>query len=185
MAARLITAARRAGFDDHSAHRIAAFFEAVMVTRAATFPDEHDPQFLHPGRTALILMDDVGTRDVATILAAMALDSVHVELTPSAAQLAAWGAEEAVPILDEIASCAEGDALLENFLAASVEAREAVLAERLDHARHLHLSGPADWPAFHERVVLVHLPLATRTDPTLERRYRWWTSMFRKRFLHR
>jgi hypothetical protein len=61
--------------------------------------------------------------------------------------------------------------------------RLLALAERLDHARHLHLREPAVRAGFHRSVGEIYLPIAHRTHPRLARRYDWWWRMFRRRFL--
>src|SRR5690606_2415769 len=76
-----------------------------------------------------------------------------------------------------------GDELLERLLAAGHDARLVALAERLDHARHLHLRPAAGWRAFHTLACETYLPVALRTDPTLARRFRWWCGQFERRYL--
>jgi hypothetical protein len=57
------------------------------------------------------------------------------------------------------------------------------LAERLDHARHLHLAPRSEWAQSYHRIRTAYLPVALRAHPDLARRYRWWTSMFARRYL--
>ena len=59
----------------------------------------------------------------------------------------------------------------------------AVLAERLDHLRHLHLSPvTAESRCIWREACVVWSPMAGRTLPDLARRYEWWTRKFTGRY---
>lgn len=183
MAGRIAAAAKRVGFHDDTALRMGTLFDRVIEHRLASVSDERDPEFLHPGRTAIILMEDVRVLDYACVAAGIALDSLFPGRSPDKATLISWGEDEAARLLDEIGVGADDEVLTEALVTSSDAARTAALAERLDHARHLHLRDPRGWSAFHEAVVRLYLPLAARTNATLERRYQWWAGMFATRFL--
>lgn len=183
MAERVMASSRRTGIDGAAALRGRALFERVVDYRLAAVSDEHDPDYLHPGRTALILLDDLHTRDATCIAAGIALDSVQPGRNPDAELLIAWGEPDAAALLHELGLGAEDDERVEALVAASEHARTVALAERLDHARHLHLRDAREWRAFHDLIVQLYLPLAARTNPVLERRYQWWSRMFARRFL--
>jgi hypothetical protein len=59
----------------------------------------------------------------------------------------------------------------------------AVLAERLDHLRHLHLRPDLRgcWGRRHEEVSAVWLPFANRTHAGLGRRFAHWERTFARR----
>lgn len=183
MAERIARASRRAGFGDAVALRARRLFERVIEHRRSAVADERDPEFLHPGRTAIILTEDLRVLDYACVAAGIALDSLHPERTPDAETLIMWDEHDAARLLGEIPLGADDEMLTEALVTASAAARTVALAERLDHARHLHLRDAQDWTAFHQDVARLYLPLAARTNATLERRYKWWTRMFARRFL--
>jgi hypothetical protein len=184
MAARLAATAHRAGLDVHGVERVVRLFERVMQHRSSAIPDELDPDHLHPARTALILLDDAGVSTVEPLLAGIALDSRRPELTPGAATLAAWGAAGAAALLAELpAPDADEEERREALVVASDDARLVALAERLDHARHLHLHPRAEWSAFHRAAARVELPVAGRTNAMLERRWRRWSDAFARRHM--
>jgi hypothetical protein len=162
------------------------------------------PDFLHPGRTALILMQDIEERDPLTLAAAMLVDSERPELEAGASLLSAWPVAPTTPDplgvvfsdwLDEAVSLAASvpvgrlragsdDDLLERLVVADERTQRIALAERLDQLRHAHLW--ADIPrrrAAHEQAVNVYAPLAGRVHELMSRRYERWCEMFAKRHL--
>lgn len=183
MAERVASSARRVGFGDEMALRASRLFDRVIEHRRGSITDERDPDFLHPGRTAIILVEDLRVLDYACVAAGIALDSLHPERTPDAETLIAWGEPDAARLLDEIPLGADDETLTEALVTASATARTVALAERLDHARHLHLRDAQVWTGFHQDIGRLYLPLAARTNATLERRYEWWTRTFARRFL--
>ena len=91
-----------------------------------------------------------------------------------------------IPAANEIAHAVpapDDDALLEALIVASDEARLVAVAERLDHARHLHLSDPRRWADFHASAVAVWAPVSHRTHPRLAQRFERWCGVFGRRFL--
>lgn len=146
----------------------------LMTQRAAALGSEEHFETLHPARTLLILLDDCDVVDAALLEAAAAVESEHTALRDvRASALAAR-----VPLPDRA-----GDALLEELVAADEPIRLIALAERLDHARHLHLRDRSVWTDFHHAIGAVYAPVATRTHDRLARRYDWWWHTFRRRFL--
>jgi hypothetical protein len=57
------------------------------------------------------------------------------------------------------------------------------LAERLDHARHLHLMSAVAAAPFHSLIETVYLPVAERSCPPLARRLERWAQAFARRRL--
>jgi hypothetical protein len=181
MAGRIAAAAERIGLD---AEPIVQAFLLGEAHRLAVLADDHHPDYLHGGRAAVILLDDARCGNAVAVAAATAADSRDARLRVPAPELARAAGAEAAAAAAEIPAPAEaGDALLEHLVTASHASRLAALAERLDHARHLHLRAPEEWRPFHELMVQAYLPAAERTDPTLARRIGWWCGMFEDRFL--
>ena len=103
---------------------------------------------------------------------------------PGAATLAAWGAADAAALLAELPGPgADEEERREALVVASNDARLVALAERLDHARHLHLHPRAEWSEFHRGAARVELPVAGRTHAMLERRWRRWADAFARRHM--
>jgi (p)ppGpp synthase/HD superfamily hydrolase len=184
MARRIARAAERAGLAEAERSLLDRAFRLAMEPRRRRLADDHDPDFLHPGRTVLILLEDVGCRDPLILAAAAVCETLRPELAAPAAAirdalgLAVHSLVAGVPVPDFA-----GDELLEQLVVGDHAARLIALAERLDHARHLHLRPQAEWAAFHGVTCEVYLPVALRTDPTLARRFRWWSAMFERRYL--
>jgi len=157
------------------AHRLA------MEPRIASLDDDHHAAYLHPGRTVLILVRDVGVSD-ADVLAAAALcetmDSfLRVDLDRIRETLGSVVADllEAVPD-------AASDRLVEELVTAPEPVQWIALAERLDHFRHLHMrEGTERWPDLHEEGTTVWLPVAERVHARLATRYRHWQKVFARR----
>ncbi len=184
MAQRIVGAAEHAGLAPADVALVERAFDLAMQPRIERIADDHDPDFLHPARTVLILLEDLACHDARTLAAGALCETVRLELAvPGERVEAALGPAvrallDAVPVPEQA-----GEELLERLVTAGRNARLVALAERLDHARHLHLHPAAGWPAFHALTCDVYLPVAGRTDPTLERRFRWWCGMFERRFL--
>jgi (p)ppGpp synthase/HD superfamily hydrolase len=183
MARRLADEAREAGVPGAGARRVAVAFQLAMARRAALLP-EHDPDYLHTGRTVLILLRDAASRDDILLAAGALLDSLRPELAPTPAEVeAAVGAEVAALLARVPTPAAAGDALLEELLAADEAVRTLALSERLDHARHLHLRPVGEREEAYRETCESYAPIAGRTHAVLERRYRWWCGMFAARYL--
>ena len=163
----------QAGIAADRSDRILEVAVACLERRARAFGDEHF-ETLHPARTLLILFDDCHVTDADVLEAAAEVESEHPSLRgPQPSELALR-----VPLPDR-----HPETLLEDLIAAEPTIRLIALAERLDHARHLHLRDRAAWPAFHQGIGDVYAPVAARTHDRLARRYDWWWHTFRTRFL--
>ncbi len=182
MARRLARTADRLGMDPDARTLVLDAFRLAMEPRLARgFPDHH-PDYLHPARTALILMDDTGEADPITLAAALfaetrdlslavAVDALE-RLSPDAARLV-----EQIPVPDRT------EHLLEALLALPEPALRVAAAETLDLARHLHLRPEEEWRPAHDAARVAYVPAARRVDPTLASRLDWWCDMFQRRFL--
>jgi (p)ppGpp synthase/HD superfamily hydrolase len=186
MAGRLADTALRAGWAAPDAAGLSAVFEAAVLARMPHVGDPHEPDYLHPARTALILMDDVGVADPAVIAAGLLWDSRPVpaqRLLEIARHAAGPHVETLLHALPDPVPAADAGDLLEALVTAPTEVALIAIAERLDHARHLHLRDRQEWTAFHALAVSSYAIAAQRLDPVLARRWRWWTQMFRRRYL--
>lgn len=184
MLLRVATAARRLRLPPADESSIDAAVRVALEVRAAAL-EEDDPSFLHPARTALILLEDVRLTDPVATPAAALIDSLDPERSAKSFDLARSRLE---PVVVELAlrvptPATAGEELAEALVLAEPAARLIALAERLDHARHLHLRPGTEWRPIHESVRSIYAPLAERTEPTLARRFRWWTDMFARQYL--
>lgn len=185
MARRLGRTAGRLGIDDDGQALIRSAFDIGMRKRRARPLDDHHPDYLHPSRTALILMDDARVSAVTVLAAALVVETRDAELAPSAGEVAGLGAEIAAVAAAVPDPGREGERLLEALLVAPLDARLVALAERLDHARHLHLRDRGEWTAYHATTCSVYTPVAQRTEIALAGRLAWWCTTFERRFLQK
>jgi hypothetical protein len=200
MARRLVISAWRAGASERTAERLERAFLATIDFRTTVAADAEDHRFLHPARTALILIDDAGVTDGDALAAATMVESVDRAVSPGAEWATAVAGADAAAVLAAVplpaadADDADGYALLlEQLVTADPLPCLVALAEQLDQARHLHLrlrpadlsgSGPTPDPAlFLARVRAVYAPVAARAQPLLGRRFERWAGAFEARFL--
>lgn len=179
MALRLGRAAAREGIREISlletAHALA------MEPRHRLLDDDHDPRYLHPGRTALVALGDGGIREPRLLAAGLLLETLTPELAPSPEDVreaeresgvsgvqGAWDTAAAIP--------RPGDEdLVERLVTAAEGERVLALCEWLDQLRHLRNWGDPVQVALGQRLTReVYLPLAERTRDSLARRFRWW-----------
>lgn len=184
MAHRLEETAERLGVPPQGRRLITTAFELAMRPRVERLPDDHHPDFLHPGRTALILMEDAGIADATVIAAGTLCESLRLELAVCSTEIENAVGDDVRRLVRGVPLPAEaGDLLLEELVAADPAVQAIALAERLDHARHLHLRPETEWAEAHALTCEVYRPVASRVHPTFARRYRWWCGMFAERYL--
>lgn len=154
-----------------------AAFQMAMAPRHCLLDDDHDPRYLHPGRTALVAMDDAGVRDPVLLAAAILAETEEPRLACDADAVAGQGD----PRLQDALALARGlpspgcPDLAEELVTAEEGVRLVALSERLDQLRHLRLwAEEGRVRDAGEEVVRVYLPVAERTHPVLARRFRWW-----------
>lgn len=157
--------------------RIDAAITATLGMRDALLDDDHDIDGLHPARTVLILMDDVGVTDPGLLAIGAFLESSDERLAVPLERVAAIdpGAAAAVRSIPTPLSTSR-DELLEKLLALPEDLLAAALAERLDHARHFHLRPASGWGDAISIETQAYLPLALRAGGLLARRYERWHS---------
>ena len=183
MANRVDQTAAGAGVDRLGRDLIGKALEAAMSPRLAAIDDDHDPDYLHPGRTAVILLDDVRFADPVALAAACLLDTRRDDLEPSDPQVT----EHVSPAVTTFRSAVPRSGsvtLLEDLLASEPDVALVALAERLDQIRHAHLWGdPSEARAAHQEASEVYLKMAERTHARLAARYTSWCRAFRDRYL--
>ncbi len=173
MGVSLESTARSAGLDGASIDLIGRAYELSMGPRQTEL-DEHDPAFLHPGRSVLVLLQDVGGLPGPVLAAAAVHESEDARFRLESAHVrAALGA--AVADLAASLPFPEDEDLAERLVTLDEDARLVALAERLDHLRHAHLrDDPEWWQALDTEVRGAWAPVAERTHPRLADRYRSW-----------
>jgi (p)ppGpp synthase/HD superfamily hydrolase len=183
MAGRVDRTAAGVGLDRLGRDLIAKAMEAAMSPRLAAIDDDHDPDYLHPGRTAVVLLDDVGLADPVALAAACLLDTHRDDLQPSDREVT----EQVSPAVTAFRSAVPRSSsvtLLEDLLASELDVTLVALAERLDQIRHAHLWGDLSQArAAHEEASEVYLKMAERTHARLAARYASWCRAFGERYL--
>lgn len=192
MGQRVRRTAEHAGVDEVGLALVQGCHDVARQRREVRLDDDHDPHYLHPGRTALILLLDTGETS-ATTLAAAILTETHrpdlhladravLEATPESLHT---DLETVLALRSEIPG-PDDPGRVERLVTAPAEALRVAVAERLDHARHAHMwhEGPAD-PAFLEEADEVWIALAERAHPRLGQRYRRWARGTRARLSRR
>ena len=181
MAASVASAARATGLETDDVDLLGGAHALAMEPRLTALEDDHHPAYLHPGRTVLLLLQDVGPLPVELLCTAALHESEDPSLRVGAeAVAAALGVE----VAERVASLPlPGDELLlERLVTLDQGLLLVALAERLDQLRHAHLRVDRDWWAsIHEEVGAAWLPVAERTHPRLADRYRHWYRTFARR----
>jgi len=183
MGTRLLRTARERGVTPSALPALELAHRLAMEPRVLRLADDHDPLYLHPGRSALILLMDVAEEREEVLAASLLVESEVPDLRVPGPRI-----EEVMggALAEAVAAVPGGDdeALAERLLTAAEEVRLIALAERLDHLRHAHLwSDHARRREAHQRAIEVYLPIALRTHAGLARRYQWWSGMFARRYL--
>ena len=183
MADRVDRTAYAAGVDRSGRDLIGTAIEAARAPRLAVIDDDHDPDYLHPGRTAVVLLDDVGLAYPVALAAACVLDTRRNDLEPPDREVtehvsaAVTAFRSAVPRPGSVT-------LLEDLLASEPEVVLVALAERLDQVRHAHLWGDlSEARAVYQEASEVYLKIAERTHARLAARYASWCRSFGAKYL--
>ena len=180
MAEKLMVYARRAGVDEVAL--IENAYWAAMQPRLDYFSDVFHHDMLHPARTALILIEQAGCRSGVQIAAGelteTLFEAVRIpEAVVRSVSEMVWQTVQSVPNpLDD------GEALIEKLVTADRKVARVAIAERLDHARHLHMRDRSTWRPFFEQVLTVYLPVAQRVDEHLFARFERWANSFERKF---
>jgi (p)ppGpp synthase/HD superfamily hydrolase len=182
MADRVDRTAAGAGVDRQGRDLIARAIEVAMSPRLAAIEDDHDPDYLHPGRTAVVLLDDVGLADPVALAAACLLDTRRDDLEPSDREVTE-DVSPAVTAFRNAVPRSSSVTLLEDLLASERDVVLVALVERLDQVRHAHLWGDlSEARAAHQEASEVYLKMAERTHSKLAARYSSWCRAFREKY---
>lgn len=182
MTASVVATARGVGIDDASLSALERVLGLAMVSRVAQIDDDHHPAYLHPGRSALILLHDVGRVDASVLALAMLHESSDTTLRPSRKSVGEVLGAGTLSALDALPLPGDED-LVERLIGLGPGAALAVLAERLDHLRHLHLREELveSWADTHHEVERAWLPFSHRVHAKLATRFAHWYRVFARR----
>lgn len=183
MARRIARTAQRLGVPPDGEALLLQAFHAAMEPRRARLDDDHHPDYLHPARTALILMDDVRQSDPLVLATAVLVETRDPSLSADARAVERVSPAVAAELARIPVPQREGESLLETLLILPPAPALVAAAERLDHARHLHLREREEWGPYHATTCGVYAPVAGRVHEELGQRLEWWCSSFRRRFL--
>jgi hypothetical protein len=171
-------------------HRVDDAVTAALEPRDALLENDHDIDALHPGRTVLILLDDLAVTDALLLAVGAHLESVRSDLRSVPADTGVRDVLDciATPLLFPAAGGGAGSAdgmadLLEQLIVLNAEVLDVALAERLDQARHLHLRDRSVWMEGLAVEEAVYLPLAQRRGGSFGRRYERWHRAFSARMV--
>ena len=171
--------ARAANLSDHDVDLVGRAYAMAMEPRSVL--DPHDPAFLHPGRSILVLLQDVGPLPAEVLAAAAVHESEEARFRLDGASVRR---ELGDVVADRVAALPlpTDEDLVERLITLDEGARLAALAERLDHIRHAHLvEDPARWRALRDEVTAAWAPVAERTHPRLSDRFRAWLRAISRR----
>ena len=183
MADRVDRTAAAAGVDRLGRDLIGMAIEAARAPRLAVIDDDHHPDYLHPGRTAVVLLDDVGLSDPVALAAACVLDTRRNDLEPPDREVTQH-VSAAVTAFRNVVPRPGSVTLLEDLLASEPDVVLVALAERLDQVRHAHMWGAlAEARAAHQEASEVYLKMAERTHARLAARYTHWCRAFGEGYL--
>ena len=178
MANKLVVYAQRAGVADLALVEDA--YWAAVNPRIEYFGNVFDFDVLHPARTALILIELTACTRAEVVAAAQLVETHFADLRLAPANLPAGvlGLAASVPNPLDIGADEE---LLEALVTADDDVALIAVAERLDHARHLHMRDPSQWSTIYQQIRTVYLPLAERLHPELYARFNRWATAFGRR----
>lgn len=182
MAASLVSVAIATGLGEEDVERLGRLHDLAMAPRLAALDDDHHPAYLHPSRSALVLLRDVGRLDLSVFALAMLHDSADFELRPDVEAARALLPATTADTLETL-PCPGDERLVERLVGLESGAALAVLAERLDHLRHLHMreDRSAGWSVTHDEVGRAWLPFSQRVHPRLATRFAHWHRVFGRR----
>ena len=181
MTASIVRVIREHGLAPEGIDLVSRAHALAMQSRIELLDDDHHPSYLHPGRSVLVLLRDVGQLPAEILATAAVHDTEDKDLRVR------WDAVrdtlgEAVAALVESLPLPGDDRLAERLITLDEGPRLAALAERLDHLSHAHMREDRTWwRAVHEEAGAVWVPVAERTHPRLATRYRHWPRTFARR----
>ena len=181
MAVKLAAYARRVGIVPDV---LVAAYERSIERRMKLLRDVFHPELLHPARTALILIEDAGCTDDVVLTAAALVDSEYAGMQLTDREIRAAFGERVADLVAAVPRPGEERAgLLEALVIAPQDVGLIAVAERLDHARHLHFRDPGLWRPFLAQITDAYLPFSGRVSAPLGVRLDRWRGAFEKRLL--
>lgn len=191
---------------------VASALADALAVRDVIHDDDHAPPLLHPARTVLILLSDAACHDADTLAAAAFFDSLPGAPVPDPGRLRRHAADilAAVPVpppdpAEDREDTADGgdtppddardvanvldfndalERLREDLVTAPTAAALIALAERLDHARHLHLMPDVPPAPLLAGIQRVYSPVAARLCPRIAQRLDRWARSYTRRVHH-
>ena len=181
MGERVRRTAREAELSPEDVDLLSQAHGLAMAPRLAALSDDHDPAYLHPGRTAAILFDDLSMVEAEWIAVAMLLDTERPDLEAVDSELSEL--PERVVEFRRRMPRPDSETVIEDLLTLEPTALHVALAERLDQLRHIHLWEDVERAArVYCQAADTYSVVATRSHPELARRYAWWTRTFGRKF---
>ena len=178
MSEKLHVYAARAGVGDVGV--VTDAYHIAMQIRLPFLRDVYHYDMLHPARTALILIENAGCTDGRVLAAAVVTETLAPEMRVPAAVIEAALGPDVAALNAAIPDPAE-ETLIEKLVTADDDVALIALAERLDHARHLHMRDPSHWRGYFTQTASVYAPVAERVNAELFRRYERWIRAFEQR----
>ena len=173
-----VTIEARAVLPEPAAAIVRGALAESLELRDARVADDHDPRYLHPARTIRILIADGECRSIDALAAAAFVDTIDHALAPAPPTPSLARIVDAIP-----RPVLHGEELLERLVSTDTHTGLVAVAERLDHARHLHMRADLDWPSFHSEVRSVYAPAARRYSALIARRFDRWADAFERRLI--
>lgn len=181
MAVSVANAAVAQGLGPEAVELLGRAHALAMGPRLAAIEDDHHPAYLHPGRTVLVLLGDVGALPVSALCAAAVHETQDAALRVDVTTVREALGEEVADIVSSLPLPGD-ERLLERLVTLEEAPLLAALAERLDQLRHAHLrEDHAWWRAIYDEAEAVWVPVAERTHPRLADRFRHWRRTFGRR----
>lgn len=182
MATKVAIYAERAGVNAVGVGPIVLAYQLAVDTRLEVLRDVFHPELLHPARSVLILLEDANCTDVATLTAAALTETEFPEMrVPLERIRVSCGQDVAALVAAAPQPVKPPEELLEELVGLRDDVALIAVAERLDHARHLHFRNEKLWPAFFEQIRDVYLPFSGRVNPVLQTRLARWAGAFGNR----
>lgn len=180
MAVKLAAYAQRAGI--HPAVLVSAY-ESSVARRLRLLGNVFHPDLLHPARTALILLGDAQCSDDVVLAASTLVDTEYPEMQQPQQEIRAAFGDKVAGLVAAVPDPAANEALVEELVMAPRDVALIAVAERLDHARHLHFRDPVHWRPFYAQIVDVYVPFSGRISDPLQQRLSKWSASFAKKLL--
>jgi (p)ppGpp synthase/HD superfamily hydrolase len=179
MAEKLSVYATRAGVDDVAL--VTDAYHLAIRPRLGYLSDVFHHDMLHPARTALILIENAHCTKASVLAAAEATETLFPQMRVRSSEIADALGDDVALLAEAVPDPADEETLVERLVTASDDVALIALAERLDHARHLHMRERSLWRAYFEQTASVYMPLAQRMNEDLFLRFFRWTTAFEKR----